>query len=617
MKKLFSILVIIILAGCLGYFAWDFFTTPKRVTHVANPDTERLTTQGKVLGYLEDNQTHAWLGIPFARPPVGELRWKAPLPPEARVETLKALDVCDVCPQYGGPLSVDSKKQFDTPVGSEDCLYLNIFAPAFSPNSIPNNNANLPVLMWIHGGGNSVGHGGYYSGKFLAEKYNVIVVTINYRLGPLGWFSHPALKANAESPLDRSGNYGTLDIIRALTWIRDNIPNFGGDPANVTVFGESAGAVDTLSMMLSPYAKGLFHKAAVQSGMARVTPVTTAENYMDDPVAAGHPFSSREVLNRLLMADHNLPDRKKAADRQDNMNDDEIAAYLRSKSSADILRVFSSGPFGMISFPALIQDGDVLPKGNPLAIFRDAKKYNPVPMIIGTNRDEFKIFMAQNPEFVNRYLGFIVRFIDEKYYELFARYRSDLWKAVGVDEIASKVSRSGGEDVYAYRFDWDEEPTILGMDFARLIGAAHGLEIPFVFNSFNTSMGLMKIIFTEENLPGRRLLADHMSSYWVQFARTGNPGKGVDGRQFEWQAWDGDNPNTGEFIVFDTPVDGGIRMSSETIRIIDIKSRIMSDATFADQKQRCSTYVSLFKNTPLWNDEEYSNLGGDGCENQK
>lgn len=614
MKKTLSVLVILLIIVSLGYFAWIFHTKPKPVTHVAYPDTERFTSAGKVVGYMEDNQTHAWLGIPYAKPPVGNLRWKAPLPPQPREETLKALDICPVCPQYGGPLSVDSKKEYDTPVGSEDCLYLNIWAPAFPPDAIPDTDGRLPVMMWIHGGGNSVGHGGYYSGKFLAAKYNVIVVTINYRLGPLGWFSHPALISESMSPGDRSGNYGTLDIVQALAWVRDNISNFGGNPENVTVFGESAGAVDTLSMMLSPYAKGLFHKAAVQSGMARVTPVATAENYIDDSAGKGHLYSSRETINRLLMADHNLPDRNAAVSYQNKMSNAEIAAYLRSKSSDDILRAYVPGPFGMISFPALFQDGNVLPKGNPLEIFKDTAKYNAVPLIIGTNRDEYKIFMAQDKEFINRYLGVIVRFKDEKFYELFSRYKSDFWKAFGVDEIALAISQSRGENIYAYRFDWDEEPKFLGMDFAKLIGAGHGLEIPFVFNSFNTRMGLMKMIFSEKNRPGCRLLSDSMSSYWAQFARTGDPEGGIDGKQFEWLPWNSSMPDTDKFIVFDTPAGGGIRMSSDIIRIMDIKSRILTDARFPDREKHCLTYVSLFKDTPLWNDEEYKHLGGMGCE---
>ena len=615
MKKTLWIVVAVLIVCCIGYFARDYFFKVPPVVHVAHPDTERSTTAGKVIGYVEGNNTHAWLGIPYAKPPVGDLRWKAPLAPEPWEDTLEALEICSVCEQFGGPLGNAEKADFGMPVGSEDCLYLNIFAPNFSPNHIPKANDRVPVMMWVHGGGNSVGHGGSYNGKNLAEKYDLIIVTINYRLGPLGWFSHPAIREGAGSAEDRSGNYGTLDIIRALTWIKNNISAFGGDPNNITVFGESAGAVDTLSMMLSPKAEGLFHKAISQSGMARVMPLEEAEHFMDDPDAPGHSFSSREVVNKLLVADGIATDRAAAKKIQTQMSHSEIDQYLREKKAEDILRVYEPGPFGMISHTGLIQDGHVLPKGEPLIRFQNARHYNPVPLMIGTNRDEYKLFMAQNPEFVKRYFKIIVRFKDENDYELFSRYRTDFWKAYGVDMIAESISRSNGKAVYGYRFDWDEEPTLLGMDMSKLVGAAHGFEIPFIFYSFDRGVDLMNTMFTKKNRPGRIALADSMSSYWAQFAYTGSPGKGRDGKEVEWHAWNNQTPESNKFIVLDTQSDGGIRMSDDTVTVFDVKSRLLSENGFSTPAQHCKTYVSLFQNTPLWNDEEYKNLGNHGCEN--
>ena len=613
MKKFLSIsLIVLVLAG-IGYFAKNYFYKHTPVEITADTDAARPTTMGDVVGYKEDNTTHAWLGVPFARPPVGELRWKAPMPPEAWEGAREALRVCSVCTQYGGPLGSVEKQHYNQPVGSEDCLYLNIHAPYFKPEDIPKTDKRLPVMVWLHGGGNSIGHGGYYSGKNLAKKYNLIIVTINYRLGPLGWFSHPALKDDPMTPEDRSGNYGTLDIIAALSWVKDNISNFGGDPGNVTVFGESAGAVDTLTLMLSPNAKGLFHKAISQSGMARIVSMGNAENYRDDPSAKGHPFSSREIVNRLLIADGLAADREAAREYQNRMRKEDLGVYLRQKSNADLLRTYRPGPFGMISFPAVFQDGAVLPKGDPLALFKDANQYNPVPLMIGTNRDEFKMFMAQDPEFVKRYLGVIVRFKDPVFYQLFAKYRSDAWKAIGVDAIAESIAASNAEKVYAYRFDWDEEPSILGMDMRKLVGAAHGLEIPFVFNSFDNSLGMMKVLFTKKNYPGRQDLSDSMSSYWAEFAYSGSPGKGINQREFEWKPWDNSALDADKFIVFDTQKGGGIRMSRGTVDIINLKARLLSDQSFPEQKQHCQTYVGLFDGTPLWNDEEYENLGKHGC----
>src|SRR5262249_4077891 len=142
-----------------------------------------------------------------------------------------------------------------TPVGSEDCLTLNVWTPRFAAADVPRGGARLPVMVWIHGGGNTIGHAAFFDGGHLAATEEVVVVTIQYRVGPFGWFRHPALATDGVSALERSGNYGTLDQVRALEWVRDNIEAFGGDPGNVTVFGESAGALDTLMLLLVPQAR--------------------------------------------------------------------------------------------------------------------------------------------------------------------------------------------------------------------------------------------------------------------------------------------------------------------------------------------------------------------------
>ncbi|MCB1694514.1 MAG: carboxylesterase family protein, partial [Pseudomonadales bacterium] len=204
------------------------------------------TTTGDVVGFVDRFGARAWLGLPYAQPPVGDLRWRAPQPPRREAGLREALLAGNACPQKPSLLTTDTEAAV---TGSEDCLTLNIWSP---PNAV-----NLPVMFWIHGGGNTIGHGAGYNGAYLATERKVVVVTINYRLGLFGWFRHPALARG--DALDDSGNYGTLDMIAALNWVRDNIGQFGGDAGNVTVFGESAGAKDTLSMMASPLAKGLFH----------------------------------------------------------------------------------------------------------------------------------------------------------------------------------------------------------------------------------------------------------------------------------------------------------------------------------------------------------------------
>jgi para-nitrobenzyl esterase len=606
MKKIIFIVLVISAILIIGYQLLRR-GDDRQPLPVADPITERLTSTGRVIGYTEDNGSHAWLGIPFAQAPIGEMRWKAPIPAERWEGTRKALTIGPVCTQYGGQLSGVPKDMYDKVVGVEDCLYLNIWAPSFQPEKIPMGNDRLPVMVWIHGGGNSVGHGGNYSGKVLAARYRVIVVTFNYRLGPFGWFSHSALRERGSTPANRSGNYGTLDIIRALTWVKINIAYFGGNPGNITVFGESAGGRNTVSMLLSPMARGLFHRAIVQSGSARTDTMAVAENYRD---AGGHYYSSREVINRLLIADKTAPDRKAARTHQEKMSDREIAEYLHGKSSSDILSVYKAWTAGMIYFPSLFQDGTVLPVGDSLEKFKSIDRYNAVPVILGTNRDEFKLFMAQNPKYVDRYFRIFVRIKDQKLYNLVARYRSDAWKAFGADEIAAVLRETQGPSVYVYRFDWDEEPSVLGMDMGTLLGAAHGLEIPFVFNNFSSGLGL-GFLYTKDNRKGRETLSDIMSSYWAEFAYSGSPGRGRMGKEIEWKPWD-NSPMSDKFIIFDTPKGGGIRMSSETITRRILKKRLVAETGFPSQEKHCETYVRLFRNTDLWDGKEYENLGK-GC----
>jgi para-nitrobenzyl esterase len=201
------------------------------------------------------------------------LRWRAPLAAAPWTGTRTATAMGSPCIQFWGPISGLKGHEGDV-VGAEDCLYLNIWAPAAA--STPAADERLPVMVWIHGGGNTIGTGNTYNGSHLAGSQKVVVVTINYRLGVLGWLSHPALREGAANAADASGNYGVLDMIEALRWVQKNIAAFGGDPANVTVFGESAGGHDVFALLASPLAKGLFQRAIVQSGSLRTSSRTWA-----------------------------------------------------------------------------------------------------------------------------------------------------------------------------------------------------------------------------------------------------------------------------------------------------------------------------------------------------
>jgi para-nitrobenzyl esterase len=608
MKKGILISVAVILAAALVglILVYQLMLKPVRRVYEAAPVTERVTASGKVIGFIEDNDAHGWLGIPYAKAPVGELRWKAPRPADPWEGTLEAVEVRPICTQYGGLLGDVSPLEFNKPVGEEDCLFLNLWAPAFTPDSIPQGGDRRPVMVWIHGGGNSVGHGGAYNGKVLAETHGVILVSFNYRLGPFGWFAHPALREEASTPEDESGNFGTLDILALLTWVGENISAFGGDPGNVTVFGESAGAMNTMSMLLSPEARGLFHRAVSQSGGLVTTVMSEAENYHDDE-AAGHRCSSREVIHRLLMADNPGLDRESAKAVQDKMSNKEIAEYLRGKSNTELIRAYEPGPVGMVSMPDCFRDGHVLPIGVPLSLLASKNTYNAVPIILGTNRDENKTFMCMNPEYVG-----LLGVKDQSYYDMVAGYLDRGWKATGADEIAAVLTEAQGEDVYVYRFDWDEEPSLLGSDMGKLVGAGHALEIPFVFNNFEAIFLGFGLFYSDDNQVGRQALAESMSSYWAEFALTGSPGRGRDGSEVEWKAWDNAD-GADKFIILDTPADRGIRMSSDEVRLDELKQRLLEETRFKSQAKHCEAYVWIFGRHESWDDEEYANLGERGC----
>ena len=433
----------------------------------------------------------------------------------------------------------------------------------------------------------------------------------NYRLGPFGWFRHAALRGTDANAEDASGNFGTLDLVRGLEWVRDNIAAFGGDPGNVTIFGESAGGANVLSLMASPLATGLFHRAVVQSGGMFFDTPERAEHFVDDRVP-GHERSSNEVLAALLVARGEAADLAEARASLRAMAEADVRVLLGAAPATELMALYQDGGMGMVSAPALFGDGAVLPAGGPEDLFANVERYNAVPVMLGTNRDEVKLFMAMSPEWVDYRFGFLPRLKDPERYNRAAAYGSLGWRHGGVDQLARILHGAQGGSVYAYRFDWDEQGSILGYDLAQAMGAAHGLEIGFVFGGFDGTASAIGDIYDEDRVPQRDALSASMMSYWAEFAHTGNPGGGRDGAEVTWTAW-GNAPGAPKTIVFDTPRDGGVRMSSEEVTLPGLKTRLLADASFTDQRELCETYVSLFRDGPAWDDGEYAALGDAGC----
>ncbi|MFW9795220.1 MAG: carboxylesterase/lipase family protein, partial [Candidatus Thorarchaeota archaeon] len=352
-------------------------------------DADVQTKYGRVSGY-SDEGVWCWKGIPYATPPVRELRWKAPLDPVPWLGKRKTR-------KFGN--SASQVMLILGPLGSEDCLYLNIWRPKSSET-------DLPVYVYIHGGGNSIGSADTksYYGNAVAERSNMVYVSVNYRLGAMGWFIHPAVTGSG-SLEDQSGNFGTLDLVKSLEWIRDNISAFGGNPNNVTIAGESGGAFNVLSLLISPLAKGLFHRAIVESGLSLI--------WSPDEAAA----QSSELLTALLMKDGKARSEKEAWQVLAHMRDEDINSYLRSKSAFTIIRNIPTREFGMSEWRTIFTDGTVIPKEG-YDIFSSGEWANKVPVIIGCTKDEMRLFgwFRKDPP------------LNTREYELVWKYHSLLWR---------------------------------------------------------------------------------------------------------------------------------------------------------------------------------------------
>ena len=556
---------------------------------MANDNTLRHSAAGPIKGQADANGALSWRGIPYAQPPVGALRWKAPRALKSFDNVFAATQFGDMCTQLGTPLLDIDPSLHGKAVGSEDCLYLNIWSPP--TQAVKDQESRpLPVMVWVHGGSNVGGSGSLYHGGNLAMEQQVVVVTINYRLGLLGWFSHPALREAAESDLDKSSNFGTLDIVQSLKWIRENIAAFGGDPSNVTLFGESAGAMNTVTLLYSPLGKGMFHKAIMQSGSLRQTPVKVAEQLTDDDRSE---FSSSETAVKILLNRATVETHQQAREMVAELDNPAFIQLMNSTSDDELIGTYTLDIGARIRVPQCIPDGIAIPEGSPWAMIADAQQVHKVPIILGSNRDEMKFFLGLSPVYVTIVPGSSIQIHDVQRYNLHARYLSDRWTAQGVDELALRLS-AYNPDVFAYRFDWDEQPSYPQADFKEFFGAGHTLEIPFVFNDFE-GMKPFAYHFTEQNRSEREQLAAEMGEYWSQFAYTGKPGKGRSGTLPQWPSW-----GAGSKLRLDAKSDGGVRPQQGVLTMKSIYDRFLADESFASAEEKAAFYQAMFRGREAW-----------------
>jgi para-nitrobenzyl esterase len=490
-----------------------FFLIFNLETSAQNINKYISTSSGKVQGYIE-NKVINYDDIPYAKPPVGDLRWKAPRESLDYERVIKSKDN-NFCIQE--PSSMGGAPGEGIIAGSEDCLYLDIKTPKKKSAEL------LPVMFWIHGGGNTSGLKDLYDYSKMVNRHDVIVVTINYRLGAFGWFTHPSIQGNQEG-FDKASNFGTLDIIQALKWVNKNIELFGGDSNNITIFGESAGGHNVLSLMVSPLAKGLFNKAISQSGYT--TSTSTGEAFAIDETHPTFNHTSNEVIKRLI-------------DNYENLSSEELYKKLLGLSAKEFFSEYSDK--SNLEVPLLTNDGIVIPLEGLEKALSNSNHVSDVPFMAGSNRDEVKLWIGTAEYFIKLDYSFFgsilgiprVTLKDEDAFEAFNYYRSEAWKVRGVIEPISSLNKVGSKKTYAYKFDWDDHRRFIVADFKKLIGASHGTEISLITGNNKLVEGYGFLIYP--NGPSKRFISKNMMLFWSNFAKDGKPGVSTNG--FNWSPY--------------------------------------------------------------------------------
>jgi para-nitrobenzyl esterase len=505
-------------------------------SNILSDDYVIKTTSGITYGQ-EENAVISWDDIPYAKPPIGDLRWRAPQDLDvSSINNIIRPKEDNFCVQE--PSGLGGSEGDDYFSGSEDCLYLDIKAPLVNDSQ-----KLLPVMFWIHGGGNTSGLKDLYDFSTMTKNHEVLIVTINYRLGPFGWFTHPSIQGQ-QAGLDKTSNFGTLDIIQALKWVNRNISNFGGDPNNVTIFGESAGGHNVLSLLVTTQAKGLFHKAISQSGYT--TTYSLKDSYRPSKYSSTSKHSSWNVVNQII--------EDKSLNVLQTENDKEIRNFLKNLSSKEFFRYYSQRP-SYENLPLLTADGLVIPKIGLTDALSKKEYLHSVPIIAGSNRDEVKLWLASAKYFVDLDYSFFgsifgvpkVVLNDKDAFNLFNSYRSKAWKIRGVDGPLRSLYEAGNNNLYAYRYDWDDHRRFIIGDFKQLIGAAHATEIPLLTGN-NKLVGDYGFLIYPKG-PSKRFTSKNMMQFWTNFAKNGEPGFSTNG--LEWKKYNGLKNASSNYMILD------------------------------------------------------------------
>ena len=544
------------------------------ISLIAHAEIKVETSSGIVDGYKKGRVIY-WDDIPYAKPPIDQLRWKAPrtINNSKNIISSKENNYCVQRPSsLGGPGGEGLY------VGTEDCLYLDISAPARKKSEL------LPVMFWIHGGGNTSGLKDLYDFNKMVRRHNVIVVRINYRLGPFGWFTHPSIQ-DFQTDLDKTSNFGTLDIIAALHWVKENISLFGGDPDNVTIFGESAGGHNVFSLLVSDKSKGLFHKAISMSGYT--TSISPKDAYVQNDKSSTSSYTSSEIVKKII---------KELSNEKETYSNEEIRDILLNLSTQEFFEHYANRET-YEEIPLLTSDNIVIPEAGLRASLFNKDIVNKVPTIAGSNRDEVKLWLATAEYFVELDFSAVgsllnipnVKLKDEDAFEAFNYYRSSAWKIRGVDIPLKGLYESGNSNLYAYQYDWDDHRRYVVADFKKLIGAAHATEIPLLAGNAKLVGGypLSDLIYPAGR--SRLFTSRNMMRFWTNFAKSGEPGMSTN--SIRWSSIVENNEFGSSYIVIDNKNNLKVKEDKKTFK--SLAKELFEDSR-VNELEKCVILLQMF-----------------------
>lgn len=547
MKWVVLVTTFLTLAGCNQQNSTESNATDVTSENIASSETLasdlliRETQFGSVMGYEED-EALIWQGIPYGGDTSGENRWKAPTDPQPWSETLDATQAGVVALQAGA----------DGVTGSEDALNLDIYRPN-------NETEDLPVLVYIHGGNNQTGQAQEISGKSFVSTQDAIVVSVNYRLGPLGFNPLPALKTGSDE--ENSGNYAMLDLAKSLNWIRANIGEFGGDSNNITVSGFSAGGRDVMAMLISPLFEGKFDKAISFSGGMTIADEEKSQDIFAESIAP-------------LVVEDGVKNDEDQAKKWLLTSDEEVKDYLYNLDGIRLVGLMSNAGIRMDVFPHLYNDGTVIPTEG-----FDTETYNSVPLIMLTGEQEFSLFSRFDPYFAEAVSdGSIDTDQDiSGQYDFVNKYGGQLYSLFNLEDSAIKMTSNYNAPIYGMEILFGENPDYISEEMAK-IGSFHGVFVPLLDTD---SESYAELVTDSYESQGAKELSVMFQNYIYEFISSGNPnGENLT----EWTEWQKDADENILFLDADDSV-AIAKMGKKEFDYASVLAAIENDRSITEEQK--------------------------------